>query len=180
MLVDIFTAKNLDILNILFQQSLYIREIAEKLGCSVAKVHEAVQLFKEKGLVKEKQVKNRKVISINEESCELKRIKSLINVDLFLNTKTYKKLKKLGKTGLYGSFASGENDPGSDIDMWIYTDKKEMEIRGLIREFESELKSKINLLVLNKEKLGLLKKKDPEFYIRLKLTSICLEGDIFD
>lgn len=180
MLTEIFTKTNLKILNLLFKESLHIREIAEKLDCSPAKVHKAVQLFKKKDIVKEQKVKNRKVISINTDSCELKRIRSLINLDSFLNTKAYKKLKKIGKLGLYGSFAAGTDDSGSDIDLWIFTDKKELELRSFIRELEKELEKPVRILILNKEKLKIFQKNDPEFYIRLKLTSTCLDGEIFD
>jgi hypothetical protein len=43
---------------------------------------------------------------------------------------------------------------------------------------EKEMKRKVNLLVLSQEKINKLKKQDPEFYIRLKLTST--GDDIFD
>jgi len=180
MLDKIFTKANLDILRIISREKIHIRDIAEKANCSPGQVHKTIQLFKKFDFVKEEKVKNRKIVILNLQNPLLQRTRSLINLDDLLSSTAYKELRKFGIVGIYGSFAKGTDTAESDIDLWMYTEKSELKMREPVRRLEKELKSAINLLILNKNKLNNLKKKDPEFYIRLKLTSISLGGGIFD
>jgi len=80
-LSKIFTKKNIEILDLLFRESLHIRDIAEKLKISPAQVHNTIQTFKENSLVKEIQEKNRKIITLARENPMLKEIENLLNVE---------------------------------------------------------------------------------------------------
>ena len=80
-LSKIFTKKNIEILDLLFRESLHIRDIAEKLKISPAQVHNTIQVFKENSLVKEIQEKNRKIITLARENPMLKEIENLLNVE---------------------------------------------------------------------------------------------------
>jgi len=80
-LSKIFTKKNIEILDLLFRESLHIRDIAEKLKISPAQVHNTIQVFKENSLVKEIQEKNRKIITLARENPMLKEIENLLNIE---------------------------------------------------------------------------------------------------
>lgn len=80
-LAGIFTKKNIEILNLLSRESLHIRDIANRLDISPAKVHSTIQLFKKNGLIKETKEKNRHIISLNKESILLKKIQNMINAE---------------------------------------------------------------------------------------------------
>jgi len=175
---QIFTKTNLRILNLIDRESFHIRDIADKLDISPGKVQQAINLFRKYHLLLENRQKNRIKISLNKEDILVQKIKSLINYFSLLSSKSYSALKKTGRVGIYGSFNKGTDDKESDIDLFIVTDKKELEIAPIIRNLEKEMKRKVNLLVLSQEKINKLKKQDPEFYIRLKLTST--GDDIFD
>jgi adenylosuccinate lyase len=75
----IFTKINLEILALLRKEKLHIREIADRLGCSPAKVHGCIKVFKEHNLVQEKKEKNRKVIVLNEKSELLHKIEQVLS-----------------------------------------------------------------------------------------------------
>jgi DNA-binding MarR family transcriptional regulator len=79
MLPKLFTKKNIEVLKFLVSNKLHIRDIADQLAISPAKVHHAIQLFKQYDLVKEEQVKNRRVIHLNAESELLKSILHIID-----------------------------------------------------------------------------------------------------
>jgi predicted nucleotidyltransferase len=175
---NIFTKTNLRILDLIDKEPSHIRDIASKLKISPGKVQQAINLFRKHNFILEKKLKNRIEISLNKKNVIIQKIKSLINYSKLTSTRTYNKLEKLGKIGLYGSFNKGTDDKESDIDLFIQTDKKELEITPMIRELEKEMKRKVNFIILNKEKIKQLKENDPEFYIRLKLTST--KGDLFD
>lgn len=173
----LLTRKNIEVLKLIDKEQLHIRDIADKLGISPGTVHKLIKLLKKEKLVAEEKIKNRVVIKLNKDSPIVKQLKVLINFNEIINAPAYKKLKRYGKTGIYGSFARGTNDSQSDLDLWIKTEKKEEELRPLIRELEKQLKVKVNPLILTKSKIESLKKNDPEFYLRLKLTSV---GDVID
>jgi len=77
----IFTKKNIEILNLLEQESLHIRDIAEKLKISPAKVHGTIQLFKKHNIVNETKDKNKKIIKLNKNNKLLKNIESLMDTE---------------------------------------------------------------------------------------------------
>jgi len=79
--VGIFTKKNIEILKLLSEESLHIRDIAHRLNISPAKVHSTIQLLKKHSLAKETKEKNRLVISLNKESPLLNEILSILNIE---------------------------------------------------------------------------------------------------
>ncbi|WP_456473742.1 HVO_A0114 family putative DNA-binding protein [Candidatus Pyrohabitans sp.] len=182
-LIKVFNKSNLKILMLLKrEEGMYIREIAERLDLSPYTVHNAIKLFKKFGFISEEKVKNRKTIYINRNNPILIKIISLINIYLILENKNFQKLRKFGKVGIYGSFASGEDTKESDIDLWIYpfTETSALELRGILREIEKDFEMEVRLLILNDSKIKDLRENDPEFYYRLKLASVALDGDVFE
>ena len=176
---SLLTRINLEIIAIISEESLSLRDIASRLRCSVGKVHQAIKLFKQNGLVKTEKIKNRLIIKPDRNNPIYQKIKALINISKIINSKTYKRIKKIGIIGIYGSYAHGSDDKESDVDLLILTDRKELELREMIRELEKELSKKINPLILTRQKLNNLERENKEFYIRLKLTTTILNGDIF-
>lgn len=171
-IIRLLTKTNIQIIRIIDKESMHIRDIADELRISPGTVHKLISLLKANNMASETRKKNRSIISLNKENAMIKEIKRLINLNDFMNTKAYDKLKKTGRIGIYGSYANGTNDNESDLDIWIRTEKKEMELRPIIRAMEQEMKTRINPLILTEQKLSQLKRNDPEFYTRLILTSI--------
>lgn len=177
----LFSKKNQIILKELASKNeTYIREISENTGTSPAQVHQAVKLFKKSGFIKEKKLKNKKILSFDRDNQLLGKIRQLINIYEMQNHSSFKELKKHGSVGIYGSFAAGKDSPESDIDLWIYARDHvdAIKLKSITRKIEIEFKKEVKLLVLNDKKIKDLKEKDPEFYFRLKLTSA--GEDIFD
>ncbi len=174
---NLVTKNNIRILKLIDKKKLHIREIADKLRISPGTVHKLVKQLKKNGLITEIKQKNKNIIEFNRNKPAVKELKRLINFNQIINAPTYKKLQKIGNMGIYGSFSNGTNDSESDLDIWIKTNKKELELRHIIKQLEKELQVKVNPLILTKSKIKSLEKKDYPFYIRLKLTSI---GDSLD
>ena len=171
------TRTNIEIIKLIHKEEMHIRDIADTLGISPGTVHKLVRMLAGEGVVLERKVKNRSVIILNRESPVLREMKRAMNFNDLINAHAYRKLRKLGRVGVYGSYAQGTDDPESDIDIWVKTDKKEIELRPLFRELEKELGIKVNPLLLTGSRLDSLRKNDPEFCTRLKLTSM---GDDLD
>ncbi len=85
-LSNIFTKINIQILELLSKERLHIREIAERVKCSPAKVHACIKVFKKNDIIKEVDDKNRKVIVLNLDNDLTKNILQLINIDKSIQT----------------------------------------------------------------------------------------------
>ena len=91
-LSNIFTKINIQILELLSRERLHIREIAERIKCSPAKVHACIKIFKRNNIVKEVDDKNRKVIVLNTENELTSQIIQLINPNNELQKKRSEKI----------------------------------------------------------------------------------------
>ncbi|MBI4452490.1 adenylosuccinate lyase [Candidatus Woesearchaeota archaeon] len=80
-LSGIFTKINIQILELLSREHLHIREIAERIKCSPAKVHACIKIFKKNNIAKEIEEKNRKVVVLNLDNELTNQIIDLINID---------------------------------------------------------------------------------------------------
>ncbi len=80
-LPKLFTKKNIEILNLLEKESLHIRDIADKLKISPAKVHGTIQLFKKHNIINEIKDKNKIIIKLNKNNKLLKNIENLIETE---------------------------------------------------------------------------------------------------
>ncbi|MBI2659041.1 adenylosuccinate lyase [Candidatus Woesearchaeota archaeon] len=80
-LQSIFTKINIQILELLSKEKLHIRQIAQRIKCSPAKVHACIKVFKGSDVVREIEEKNRKVIVLNLENELTRQLLQLINID---------------------------------------------------------------------------------------------------
>jgi adenylosuccinate lyase len=88
-ITDLFTKKNLEILDLLYREphGLHLRDIAARLDCSPAKVHNSLKLFKKNELVIEQEVKNKRVVKANKDNILFRKIEQLLYTDLPENEK---------------------------------------------------------------------------------------------
>ena len=91
-LSNIFTKINVQILELLSRERLHIREIADRIKCSPAKVHACIKIFKRNDIVKEVDDKNRKVIVLNYDNEITSQILQLINPENNLQKKHSEKI----------------------------------------------------------------------------------------
>lgn len=177
----LFTRKNLIILKELASKNeTYIREISENTGVSPGQVHQAIKIFKKFNFIKEKKLKNKKILSLDLNNLLLCKIRQLLNIHELQNNISFKELNKHGIVGIYGSFAAGKDTQQSDIDLWIYSKDHidALKLKSITRKIETSFNKEVKLLILTDKKIKDLKENDPEFYFRLKLTSA--GEDIFD
>src|SRR3989338_1606159 len=91
-LSNIFTKINVQILELLSRERQHIREIADRIKCSPAKVHACIKIFKRNDIVKEVDDKNRKVIVLNYDNELTGQILQLINPENNLQRKHAEKI----------------------------------------------------------------------------------------
>ncbi len=178
--IKIFNKTNWQILDTIKAEKLNLRDIAKKINKSPATVHNNLKILKKLGIVEIKKQKNHYILQPSLNNFYYRNFMQLINYQKIKDSKALGELEKIGIIGVYGSFAKGTDDRNSDIDLFVFTDQNEIKVRAIVNRLAKELKREINILILSKIKLEQLKKKDYEFYIRLKLESIIFNGEIFD
>jgi len=175
----IYNKTNWKILDAVKYDRLNLRDIAGRLGVSPAAVHNNLRILGQFNLISIKKEKNRHMVIPNTDNFYYRSIMRVMNYSKIQECKAFRELEKLGVIGVYGSFAEGTDDTNSDIDLIIFTQAGEIEVREAANKLSQQINKEINILMLNQRKLDNLKKNDYEFYMRLKLQSIMFNGDIF-
>jgi predicted nucleotidyltransferase len=103
-------------------RKFYIREIAKTLLISPSSAKKAADALRDLDLTREEKIGNLRILSGNMEERLLKQIKIARNVDFI--KPLLGKLEPSTSIVLYGSFARGENDQQSDIDLLLISNKK--------------------------------------------------------
>ena len=76
---------------------------------------------------------------------------------------------------LYGSYANGDNDSKSDIDLLLITNNKK-NLTNLIQKLEARMKKIISIQKMNISEWQKLKEKDKIFYESILINHIVLYG----
>ncbi len=158
---------------------LNLRDIARRLGMSPAAVHNNLDILRQFNLINIEKDKNQHMVIPNTDNYYYRSIMKVMNYRKIQDCKAFRELEKFGVIGIYGSFAEGTDDKNSDIDLIIFTEGSEIEVRAVANTLSQQINKEINILMLNRRKLDNLKKSDYEFYMRLKLQSVTFNGDIF-
>lgn len=88
----------------------------------------------------------------------------------------FRKYPFVSGAGVYGSAAKGENDEGSDIDIWIAVSELDELKNSKLSAALRKNAGKVSLLYMTEEKLRTLQKEDPLFLQSLVFGSIRLYG----
>ncbi len=159
--------------------SFYVNETAQKLEVSSGSVSKFLKVLEKDNIMIKKKVGNSLLYKLNNELLIVKQLKVLI---FLLNLDELDILKKFLKADdsitsilTYGSYASGENDEKSDIDLLIISNKKE-KFLSLIHELEEKLKKTVNIEVYKFSEWKKLAEMNREFYQSIKENHLLLYG----
>lgn len=181
MLDKLFSSKaRVEILKLLLfnpEDSFYQRQISVLTNQSIRGVQREVENLQRLGIIEKSARSNRIYYKANRNCAifeELKRIlfKSVGIADVLKDN--FKKLKEIRIAFIYGSYAKGEENLLSDIDLFVIGDITSKRLSTLLSKPKGELMREINYVVFN---LRELKKR-----IKLKdnfLSTILREEKIF-
>ena len=84
--------------------------------------------------------------------------------------------------GVYGSWATGTNTRGSDLDLWVFGKAYpgEESLGEIISTLTLSLGMEVHLLFLSPEKLSDLERDDPPFFHAFMRSALVLRGVGFD
>ncbi len=157
------------------QSRFHVREVARLVKESPTTVSTKLRRFKKEGFLLSKKEKNHLLYwagasSVFKEMKQFHNLKKIRNSGLLLFLTDFYNYPSA--IVLFGSFRKGEDTSASDIDICIVTSK---EGEPNLTKFERKLKHNIHLFVLSKEKLGIIKQKNPELLNNI-INGLVVEG----
>ena len=160
----------------------YVRQLAAVLGISVGTIHRELVRLQASGILDSDNVGNLRFFRVNKASPVFKELKQIIfkteGVQGRLEVKL-KSLKGLKAAFIYGSFAKGEENAHSDIDLFLFGDFSEDELIPKISELEGEFDREINFTIYTALDFKKEMKKDNSFLKDvIKNQKIFLVGNI--
>ena len=147
------------------EKKFYVRELARKTGSNTNSVRRELNRLESVGLLRSETSGNLKYYAANEKMPIYSELRSIFLKTEGIGGTIRENLKKLGEVKLafvYGSFAKGEAQLKSDIDLMIVGEVDERKLIPLIRKTEELLSREINYtLFTTAEFESRVKRKDP-------------------
>lgn len=160
--------------------SFHIKQLARLLSVSPASVSSAVKSFEEDGLLLKEEKGLAHIYTLNTDNSIVKPLKKAYGLAFVLSSKPAEKFLQINPSiislALFGSYADGNFDEKSDIDILIVTGAvKETFIRAA-REIESELEKEVSLSVLKLSEWRTMAAKGDAFYVNIINNHVLLHG----
>lgn len=159
---------------------VYIKELSRKLKVSPASVSHAVKHFEANGFLIKDEKGLAHIYHLNEDHPVVKPLKKAYGIDLILSA--YPKEAFINadpniiSLALYGSYANGSFDEGSDVDFLIVTASKKEKILDTIMVLEDKLGKEVNVSAFKLSEWLALAKKSDAFYKNVVANHVLLYG----
>jgi len=145
------------------EKEYHVRDIAKRVGKSPTTISKYLKDFEKNGLLKSESKFNHLIFKANEESLRFKLLRKNYNLELLFNSGLIKFLVDEFNFPkaifLFGSFAKGENNSKSDIDLLIISPlKKEVDLK----KFEKLIGYEIQLFIYSMKEVEIMKTKNKE------------------
>ncbi len=128
----------------------YVRQLAVILGISVGTIHRELIRLQGSGILNSEKIGNLRFFRVNKASPVFKELKQIIFKTEGVQGRIeaeLKNLKGLKTAFIYGSFAKGEENAHSDIDLFLLGDISEDELIQKISVLEGEFDREINFTI---------------------------------
>lgn len=160
-------------------QSFYTKELSRHTQVGVGTVNNFLRNLQKDDILKLEKIGNVHLYRLNNELEIVKKLKIFNTLLEFENNKLVDQFIKEDNTiismVLYGSYANGENDSKSDIDLLLITNNKK-NLTNLIQKLEARMKKIISIQKMNISEWQKLKEKDKIFYESILINHIVLYG----
>ncbi len=136
--------------------SHYVRELATLLGVDPTNLSRELSRLEEEGLFRSEVRGNQKHYRLNKEYPLLKEVFTILRRTIGVVptlSESLRKIQGIQAAYLYGSFAKGEEDAASDIDILIVGKPKATELADAAVRLEKLLSREVNYTVITDEEL---------------------------
>ncbi|MFQ5884819.1 MAG: nucleotidyltransferase domain-containing protein [Thermoplasmata archaeon] len=160
--------------------SFYVKELGRKLDVSPGSVSKAVRSFESSGLLRMEEKGLAHLYRLNDElpiATHLKIAYELIRIHAHKLVERFLSLdENVISIALYGSYATGEYDEKSDMDLLIITPTDRDTYPSLVSELEEELGVKLSPQIVSLSGWQKLKREDRVFHASVLESHILLHG----
>ena len=157
-------------------KEFHVREIARKIKKSPTTASKCLKEYEKEGLLLSEMKLNHLIFKANTKNTRFKLRKIFENVKKINDSGIVLFLEKEFNfpefIGLFGSFARGENNENSDIDLFVISSAKN---KPSLKKYEEILSHQIHLLVFSRDSIEKMKEKNPELLNKL-IRNIDLSG----
>jgi predicted nucleotidyltransferase len=146
--------------------SHYVRELAALLQVDPTNISRELRRQEREGLFRSELRGNQKYFSLNRDYPLLKEVSKILQNTIGVIPTVTQALKQIPGTRaayLYGSFAKGEQDAQSDIDILIVGDPPPTALAATTRQLEKLLNREVNYSVIGQSELKRRLAKDDPF-----------------
>lgn len=186
MLEKLFTSRTrVKILNLFMMnpgQDFFLREISRLTHENINAIRRELKNLEDLGLLKSKKQGNMKYFSINTEYPIYPELRSIIMKNEGVSKSLRELLAEIGDIELafiYGSFASGEADKGSDLDLFLVGSVDEDQLLREISKLEGDINREINYVIFSRQEFKeRVEKEDTFFNNVLGSPKIMIIGDL--
>jgi predicted nucleotidyltransferase len=153
----------------------YLRELAEILEISPRSVKIYCDIFEKDGLINRERKGNIHLFSTKNEDFRVKEMKKAYFVNLLGELGIQKISDECTSIAIYGSYASGNYDEKSDIDLLIIGDEKQINRDHIVR-IMNRIGKEIQLNVIHMIKWEKMKKEHDVFAKSILRNHILIKG----
>jgi len=156
-------------------EKTYLKELAKKLQISPRSVKIYCDLFDKEGIIKREIKGNMHIFTTNNDNFRVIEMKRAYFINLIGEMNIENIAEDCASIAIYGSYASGNYDEKSDIDILIVGDEKNVK-RELVVDIMKKLDKEIQLNVIPIIKWEKMKKDGDHFVKNIIRNHILIKG----
>jgi uncharacterized protein len=160
--------------------SINVNELARKLKVSPTSVNHAAKLFHEKGYLTKDEKGLAHYYRLDISNPIIIPLKKAYGLDLILSSGPREAFmaadENIISLALYGSYAGGDFDEDSDVDLLVVTPSKKELLMAAIRELGDKLGKEVNVTVFKPGEWRAMAKKEDAFYKNAVKQHILIYG----
>jgi predicted nucleotidyltransferase len=161
-------------------EEIHVNRLSRELGIGTGTSSRLLRELLETGLLHRREVANASLYSLDNESGtvrELKRLRTVMELESGGVVESFLRHDDAIITlALYGSYASGENDARSDVDILLISGSNGEDYPAALKNVEKALGGEASLLKFSLTSWRKLKTDDPDFYGTVIANHVVLWG----
>ncbi len=159
--------------------SIYVKELSRILDISPGSASSSLKRFKKWGLVEKEERGQTHLYKLNNELVVVRELKITFMLMQLQEIGFVDRLLKIDDNiisiALYGSYATGEYDEKSDLDLLLISPLK-LDLNEFIEHIEKKLKRVVSIEIFSLSQWNKLKERADPFYNNVVMNNILLYG----
>lgn len=161
--------------------SIYVKQLSRELKKSPSGTNRALKLLANEGILSKEEIGKAHYYLLNDNLPFVKSLKTSHFLAVIKNweieKKFFEKDESLISLVLYGSYAAGDFDERSDIDLLLISPSSREYFLSLLQEMEIYLNREVSLEAFSISSWHKIKKEETTFYLEVMRNHILLAGN---